>query len=44
MDISSEQSEKFWPIYNEFQLDASKLGDKRVAILKEYANRNSTLC
>ncbi|MCF6270253.1 MAG: hypothetical protein L3J41_11115 [Melioribacteraceae bacterium] len=43
MELSSEQSEKFWPIYNEFQLDASKLGDKRVAIIKEYAENYDKL-
>ena len=37
MELTSEQSEKFWPIYNEFQLEVSKLGDKRIAILKKYA-------
>jgi len=37
MELTSEQSEKFWPIYNEFQLEVSKLGDKKIAILKKYA-------
>ena len=37
MELTSEQSEKFWPIYNEFQLEVSKLGDQRVAIIKKYA-------
>ncbi len=43
MELSSEQSNKFWPIYNEFQLEVSKLGDKRVAILKEYAENYDKL-
>lgn len=37
MELTSEQSEKFWPIYNEFQLEVSKLGDKKLAIIKKYA-------
>ncbi len=43
IDLSPEQSNKFWPIYNEFQLDASKLGDKKVTILKEYAKNYTDL-
>ena len=37
MELTSEQSDKFWPIYNEFQFEVSKLGDKKVAIIKKYA-------
>ena len=37
MEFSNAQGEVFWPIYREYQLESSKLGDRRVALLKEYA-------
>jgi len=43
LQLTSEQSEKFWPIYNEFQLEASKLGDMKIAIIKEYAENYEKL-
>jgi len=43
MELSPEQNDKFWPIYNEFQLDASKLGDKKLTIIKKYAENYMNL-
>jgi vacuolar-type H+-ATPase subunit D/Vma8 len=43
MELNAEQSEKFWPIYNEFQLESSKLGDKKLAIIKKYAENYENL-
>ncbi len=37
MDFSDEESELFWPIYREFELESSKLADKRIAGIKDYA-------
>ena len=37
MDFTPEQSEIFWPIYREYDLELSKLGDGLIALVKDYA-------
>jgi hypothetical protein len=37
MVFNEKESSVFWPFYREYQLEMSKLGDKRIAILKDYA-------
>ena len=37
MMFTDQQSEKFWPIYNEFSNELSKLSDKRIANIKDFA-------
>ena len=37
MEFSDADGEKFWPIYREYDVERAKLGDRRVAMLKEYA-------
>ncbi len=36
MELTSQESEAFWPIYREYQVDAAKLGDQRVALIETY--------
>jgi hypothetical protein len=43
MELNSEQSDKFWPIYNEYEKQVSKLIDQKVAIIKEYAENYDSL-
>jgi len=43
MELSDESSKVFWPIYREYQLELSKLADRRIALLKEYAEHIETL-
>jgi hypothetical protein len=43
MNFTDEQSEKFWPIYNEFSNELSKLSDKRVANIKDFAANYDSL-
>lgn len=43
MELSDEASKVFWPIYREYQLELSKIGDRRIALLKEYAENIETL-
>jgi hypothetical protein len=43
MMLTSEQGEKFWPIYRDFQTEFSKLGDRRIAMIKEYAANYESL-
>ena len=33
----SAQAAKFWPVYRSYQLELDKIGDKRVAMIKDYA-------
>ena len=35
--MSSEQSEKFWPIQREYETELAKLQDQRIAMVKRYA-------
>jgi hypothetical protein len=37
MEFTPAEAEKFWPIYREYDLKLSKLGDRRIAAIKEYA-------
>lgn len=37
MDFTDAQSEVFWPIYREYDLERSKLGDQHITLIKEYA-------
>lgn len=37
MNLNDIQSEKFWPIYREFEVEWDKLADTRIGIIKEYA-------
>ena len=37
MALTDEQGEVFWPIYREYQTDLSKIGDKRIAMIKDFA-------
>jgi len=35
--LTEAQAEKFWPIYRDYDNELSKLGDRRMAVLKKYA-------
>ena len=37
MQLTPEQGDVFWPIYREYQNDLSKIGDRRIANIKDYA-------
>jgi hypothetical protein len=37
MQLSEAQAELFWPVYKEYEADMMKLGDERVALIKDYA-------
>lgn len=43
MELEEAESEKFWPIYREYELELSKLGDRRLALLKRYAENYDNL-
>jgi hypothetical protein len=43
MQLSDSEAKSFWPIYNDYENDLSKLNDERVSLLKEYAQSYDTL-
>jgi hypothetical protein len=43
MQFSDEQAAIFWPIYREYDLELSKIGDQRVALIKDYAANYETM-
>ena len=43
MELEEDDGERFWPIYREYDLELSKLGDRRLSIMKHYAENHDTL-
>ena len=43
MDFTDAEDKAFWPIYREYELEMSKLGDERVTLIGEYAKNYSTM-
>jgi len=43
MQLSDAEGKAFWPIYNDYDNELSKLNDQRVALIKEYAQNYDTL-
>ena len=43
MELSPQESEAFWPIYRDYQRDAAKLGDQRVALIETYFSNAENL-
>ena len=37
MDFSDKESEVFWPIYREYSLKNDEIGDKKLKLIKKYA-------
>jgi hypothetical protein len=37
MNFDADQAAAFWPIYQQFEADLSKLGDRTVALVKKYS-------
>ena len=37
MELTDEQAEVFWPIYRDYQTKLSEIGDRRIALIKDYA-------
>ena len=38
MKLTDAQAEKFWPVYDAYAQEITKLGDARTALIKDYAN------
>jgi hypothetical protein len=43
MPLTDMEATKFWPIYDQYAAEVSKLGDTRVALIKEYAQSYDTM-
>jgi hypothetical protein len=37
MQFDTDEAAKFWPIYNEYNAELTKVGDSRLAMIKKYA-------
>ena len=43
MQFTEKEANAFWPIYNEYELERSKMGDRYLQSLKEYAANYDTM-
>lgn len=43
LNLTADESTKFWPIYDQYAAEVSKIGDQRVALIKDYANSYATM-
>ena len=43
MNFSDKDAAAFWPIYRKYEYERSTVEDRRVAVIKEYAEKYSTL-
>ena len=43
LDLTEPQAQAFWPIYREYDAAASAIGDRRVALVKRFAEKYGTI-
>jgi predicted transposase YdaD len=43
LKLTDAEATKFWPVYDQYSAELSKLGDQRYALIKEYAKGFGTL-
>ncbi len=43
MQLTDAESEKFWPVYDQYTAEFAKINDAKVAAIKDYAANYSTL-
>ena len=43
MNFSDKDAAAFWPIYRKYEYERSTVDDRRLAVIKEYAEKYSTL-
>ncbi len=43
MQLDAAQSEKFWPIVREYDVERAALADRRIALIKKYAESYETM-
>jgi Spy/CpxP family protein refolding chaperone len=43
MNLTDAQAEKFWPVYDAYSQEVSKLNDTRLSLIKQYAESYDTM-
>ena len=43
MELSDAEAEKFWPVYDQYAAELSKIYDVKLALLKDYADNYSSM-
>ena len=43
LQLTDTEAVKFWPIYDQYAADVAKIGDARVALIKDYAANYDTM-
>jgi hypothetical protein len=43
MELSDAEAEKFWPVYDQYAAELSKIYDVKIALLKDYADNYGTM-
>jgi hypothetical protein len=43
MELSDAEAEKFWPVYDQYTAELSKIYDVKIALLKDYADNYSSM-
>jgi hypothetical protein len=43
MELSDAKAERFWPVYNQYAIELSKIYDVKIALLKDYATNYSSM-
>ena len=38
MELTPNEASKFWPVYNDYDKELSRLGDERLALIRIYAD------
>jgi hypothetical protein len=43
MQLTESEGNKFWPIYREYELELSKQGDRKLELIKQYADKYESM-
>jgi hypothetical protein len=43
LSLTSTEATKFWPVYDQYQTEYTKIGDAKLALIKEYAQNWGTV-
>jgi hypothetical protein len=43
MQFTNEEANAFWPVYREYEFEFAKIGDARIALIKDYARTYETM-
>jgi hypothetical protein len=43
MTLTPAEAEKFWPVYDQYTAETTKIGDERAALIKQYADNYASM-